>query len=340
MTTTILVTGGAGYIARACIVELLRRGYYVRATLRDAAKEVLVRQAVHGQLDPESRLTFAYADLNEDDGWEAAVKGCRYVIHVASPLGINFSADPQQLVNTAVGGTSRVMRAALKAGVERVVMTSAANAASPTHYSQEGVTDESLWTDTCDTSLSPYRRSKTLAEKTAWELIDGASDRYTTLTTILPGAVIGPVLSPGNLNSVQVISKLLNGDVLGIPKVGLEIVDVRDVADIHIRAMTTPAAANERFLATGELVWLADIANVLRENFKSYSRAIPSIILPNPVMHALALMKPELRELTCSLDRKNRHSTAKAEAILGWRPRPAHESIVDCAKSLIEWRLV
>lgn len=219
-------------------------------------------------------------------------------------------------------------------------MTSAANAASPTHYSQEGVTDESLWTDTCDTSLSPYRRSKTLAEKTAWELIDGASDRYTTLTTILPGAVIGPVLSPGNLNSVQVISKLLNGDVLGIPKVGLEIVDVRDVADIHIRAMTTPAAANERFLATGELVWLADIANVLRENFKSYSRAIPSIILPNPVMHALALMKPELRELTCSLDRKNRHSTAKAEAILGWRPRPAHESIVDCAKSLIEWRLV
>jgi len=255
MAETVLVTGGNGYVAGWCIVELLKRGYVVRTTIRSLSKEPTVRSSIAAAADTR-KLTFFVADLTKDDGWEEAVAGCDYALHVASPLGMNNSRNPNDLIIPARDGTLRVLRSAVTARVKRVVMTSAANAASPSSYTEDGVTDETLWTDSDDPTLIPYRRSKTLAEKAAWEFMK-AVEGNTTLTTILPGAVFGPILSGDNLTSVQVIGKMLRGEMPGLPRIGLEVVDVRDLADVHIRAMTAQMAAGERFLATGELMWLS-----------------------------------------------------------------------------------
>src|SRR5882672_7348874 len=246
MTETVLVTGCTGYIAGWCITDLLSRGYRVRTTVRDTAREAVVRSAVASVVEAEDRLSFAVADLTSPAGWDAALDGVDYVLHVASPL----SGD--DMLTPAREGVRNVLSAAANAGVKRVVMTSAANAASPSSYTEAGVTDETLWTDPEDPTIIPYRRSKTLAEKAAWEFMK-TMEGDTTLTTILPGAVFGPILSRDNPNSAQVIGKLLRGEMPGIPRIGLEVVDVRDIVDVHLRAMTAQVAAGERFLATGGL---------------------------------------------------------------------------------------
>jgi nucleoside-diphosphate-sugar epimerase len=337
MAETVLVTGGNGYVAGWCIVELLKRGYAAHTTIRSLLKEPTVRNSIAAAADT-GNLTFFAADLTKDDGWEAAMAGCDYALHVASPLGINNSRNPNDLIIPARDGTLRVLRAAVAARVKRVVMTSAANAASPSSYSEDGVTDETLWTDSDDPTLLPYRRSKTLAEKAAWEFMKTV-ECDTTLTTILPGAVFGPILSRDSLTSVQVIGKMLRGEMPGLPRIGLEVIDVRDLADVHIRAMTAPAAAGERFLATGQLMWLSDVAKALRESLGADANKVPTRAIPDFIVRLMAIFKPELREITISLGRKNRHTTRKAEILLDWKPRPAYETVIDCAKSLIEWKI-
>ena len=340
MTETVLVTGGTGYVAGWCIVELLQRGYDVRTTVRSAARGDAVRAAVATVVDPGSRLSIATADLTSDDGWDAAVVGVDYVLHVASPLGTVNRTEPDDLIIPARDGALRVLRAATRAGIERVVMTSAANAASPSSYADDGITDESLWTDPDDRTLISYRRSKTLAEKAAWDYVAG-SDGPTTLTTILPGAVFGPILTTGNLGSVQIIARMVRGSMPGTPRIGLEVVDVRDLADIHIRAMTIPEAAGQRFLATGEFVWMRDIARTLRAELGPDGKRVSTRQLPDVVVRfAARFLDPSLRGIMPSLGRRNRHSTEKARRVLGWQPRPAAETVVDCAKSLIEWKAI
>jgi len=332
MTETALVTGGTGFIARWCMVELLQRGYRVRATVRDASREAAVRDAISRVVDPADRLTCVAADLTCDDGWDDAVAGCDYVLHVASPLGLDGAGD---LVAPARDGALRVLRAAIAAGVTRVVLTSAANTASPSSYRDEGISDETLWTDPDAPGLQAYRRSKTLAERAAWDFMESAYGP-TTLTTVLPGAVFGPILGTDNLGSVQVIGRMLRGRMPGTPRIGLEVVDVRDIADMHIRAMTTPEAAGQRFLATGEFVWMADIAAVLRERLGPAAAKVPTRTIPDVIVRLVALFDPEMRAITPGLGRKNRHTTAKAQQLLGWRPRPAADTVTDCARSLIE----
>ena len=334
MTETVLVTGGTGYVAGWVIVELLRRGYAVRTTVRSLAKGESVRDAVATEVEPGDRLSFAVADLTRDEGWDEAVAGVDYVLHVASPLGDESTRDAQALIVPARDGTLRVLRAATAAGVKRVVMTSAANAASPSSYAEEGVTDETLWTDPDDPSLIPYRRSKTVAEKAAWNFMAGYSGP-TTLTTILPGAVFGPILSTGNLGSVRIVERMVTGAMPGTPRIGLEIVDVRDLADLHIRAMTSSDAAGERFLATGEFTWMRDMARALRAGLGDAGRKVPTRQLPDFLVRVTALFDKSLRAITVSLGRRNRHSTDKAKRLLGWQPRPAAETVVDCARSLI-----
>ncbi|NUP35249.1 MAG: NAD-dependent epimerase/dehydratase family protein [Streptomycetaceae bacterium] len=334
MPELVLVTGGSGYIAGWTIVELLRRGYDVRTTVRSAAREQSVTATVSSAVDPAGRLGFAVADLTADEGWEAALKGVDHVLHVASPLGL--SADgPDALVATARDGTLRVLRAATAAGVRRVVMTSAANAASPSSYATEGVTDETLWTDPSDPTLIPYRRSKTLAERAAWDFMEGY-DGPTELATVLPGAVFGPVLTADTTGSVGIVARMITGGMAGIPRIGLEIVDVRDLVDVHIRAMTSPAAAGQRFLATGEFQWMADMARTLRDGLGEHGRRVPTREIPDFVIRLLARFRdPSLREITPALGRRNRHSTEKARTLLDWRPRPARQAVLDCAESLI-----
>jgi dihydroflavonol-4-reductase len=336
---TVLVTGGTGFVAGWCIVELLQRGYDVRTTVRSLSKGQAVRTAVSPVVDPGKRLSIAVADLSADPGWDAAVDGVDYVLHVASPLGGADPRDPDSFLLPARDGALRVLRAATKAGVERVVMTSAANAASPSSYADEGVTDETLWTDPNDPTLSPYRKSKTVAEKAAWDFV-ADHPGPTSLTTILPGAVFGPILTTANLGSVQIVVRTLSGKMRGNPRIGLEIVDVRDLADIHIRAMTSPEAAGERFLATGDFTWMQEMADDLRAGLGDAARKVPRRQLPDFVVSIAALFDPALRTITISLGRRSTHSTDKAKRLLGWKPRPAAETVVDCAKSLIEWKVV
>jgi nucleoside-diphosphate-sugar epimerase len=254
--------------------------------------------------------------------------GVDYVLHVASPLGEG------ELIAPARDGTLRVLRAASAAGVQRVVMTSAANAASPASYTAEGVTDETLWT-VDSPSLPAYRRSKTLAERAAWDFM-AAYGGPMELATILPGAVFGPILSTSNLGSAQIIARMLQGKMPGVPKIGLEVVDVRDLADLHIRAMKSAEAAGERFLGTGEFAWMREIATALREKLGPLAAKVPTRQLPNFVVRAAARFDPQLRSITMSLGRRNRHSVAKAQRVLDWAPRPAAETVVVCAQSLLE----
>ena len=331
---TVLVTGGTGYVAGWCIVDLLRRGYHVRTTVRGPSRTQAVVDAVSSVVDPGGRLSIAVADLTSDTGWDAATAGADFVLHVAAPLGDN-TASADELIGPARDGTLRVLRAATNAGVRRVVLTSAANAASPSSYRDDSVTDETRWTDPDDPTLIPYRRSKTLAERAAWDFMAGY-DGPTTLTTILPGAVFGPILDPDHLGSTRIVAQLLRGSMRGTPRIALEIVDVRDLADIHIRAMTSPAAAGQRFLATGDRRWMREMALALRSGLGPAAAGVPTRDLPDfAVRLAARFLDPSLRAITPALGRRNRHTNDKARDLLGWRPRPATETIVDCGRSLI-----
>lgn len=333
--TTVLVTGGTGYVAGWCVAELLRRGYRVRSTVRGPDRERVVRDSVSSVVDPADRLSCVVADLTSDEGWDAAVAGVDFVLHVASPLG-DTARDADELIVPARDGALRVLRAATSAGVRRVVMTSAANAASPSSYGHDGVTDETLWTDLDDPTLIPYRRAKTIAERAAWDFMAGY-DGPTTLTTILPGAVFGPILSADHLGSTEIVARMLRGGMRGVPRIALEVIDVRDIADIHIRAMTAPAAAGRRFLATGELMWMREMAHALRSGLGSAADKVRTREIPDlAVRFAARFLDRSLRGILPGLGRRNRHSTDKAQRILGWQPRPAVESIVDCGRSLIE----
>lgn len=329
MAETVLVTGGTGYVGGWAIVALLERGYRVRTTVRSASREQAVKDAV----GLDDNLSFAVADLMSDDGWDAAMDGVDYVLHVASPLGDDNPKDPNDLIIPARDGALRVLRAATRTGVKRVVMTSAANAASPASYTADGVTDETLWTID-DPSLPAYRRSKTLAEKAVWDFM-ATYDGPTELCTVLPGAVFGPILTADNVGTTQIIQRMLTGRMPGTPKIGLEVVDVRDLVDLHLRAMTAPQAAGERFLGTGEFVWMREIAAALKDALGPQAASVPTRQLPNFVVRLAAISDPGLRAITVSLGRRNRHSTAKAERVLGWKARPAAQTVVECAQSLI-----
>lgn len=331
MAETVLVTGGTGYVGGWAIVALLEQGYDVRTTVRSLAKGDAVRAAVG---EAGERLSFAAADLLNDDGWDVAMEGVDYVLHVASPLGDENSKDANALIVPARDGALRVLQAATRAGVKRVVMTSAANAASPASYTEDGVTDETLWTID-DRKLPAYRRSKTLAEKAVWDFM-ATYDGPIELTTVLPGAVLGPILSADNVGTTRIVQRMLAGKMPGTPKIGLEVVDVRDLVDLHIRAMLAPEAAGERFLGTGEFVWMREIAAALRDGLGAQAAKVPTRELPNFVVRLASITDPSLRALTISLGRRNRHTTAKAERVLGWKPRPAADTVVECARSLIE----
>jgi nucleoside-diphosphate-sugar epimerase len=334
MTETVLVTGGGGFIAGWCVVDLLQRGYAVRATLRNLSKEAAVRAAIATATASTKLLSFVAVDLTRDEGWDAAMSGCDYVLHVASPLGSDGAAKAQAMIAAARDGTLRVLRAATNAGVKRVVMTSAATTATPPLSSaQRSLSDETVWFDANERNVDAYRQSKRLAERAAWDFMTkhGGS---TTLTTILPGAVFGPVLTTENLGSVQIIGRLLQGRVPANPRLGFEIVDVRDLAALHISAMTSAAAAGQRFIAVGEFLWMIDISHTLRAQLGSAASKVPTRKLPDFVLRLMSVADPALRAMTPRLGREHRHVSTKAQNVLGWHPRPAAATLVDCARSL------
>jgi nucleoside-diphosphate-sugar epimerase len=332
---TVLVTGGTGFLGGWCIVSLLERGYDVRTTVRVIGREQAVRDTVAAAgVDPGARLAVVAADLGADAGWSDAVAGCRYVLHVASPFPPVQPDDPDELIVPARDGALRVLAAALDAGVERVVMTSSIAAIrSARESSAANPLTEADWTDGSDPERTPYVRSKTIAERAAWEHVRkaGAEER---LATVNPGAIIGPALNDDHSYSLQVVQRLVDG-MPAAPKLGFTFVDVRDVADLHIRAMTDPAAAGERFIATDRWLWMADVAAILRERLGDEARKVPTRVAPNLLIRALALFDGSLRSVAGDLGRRSWVSSEKARTTLGWTPRPVEDSIEDCARIFV-----
>jgi nucleoside-diphosphate-sugar epimerase len=329
MAETVLVTGGSGYIGGWCVVELLRRGYTVRTTVRSLAKEPAVRAMIAAEVDPGDRLSFYAAELTKDAGWDEAAAGCDYVLHVASPIGTDMPSDPDELIVPAREGALRALRAAAKAGVKRVVLTSSvAAAAGP---GDNITTDETVWTDPGDPDA--YRQSKMQAERAAWDFV--AAHPALELVTVNPSMVIGPVLTPENMGSVQVVWRVLAGKLPGIPRLGFPLVDVRDVVDLHLRAMTMPEAKGERFIASTQFLWMSEIAAILRAGLGPRAPKVPKRNVPSVVIRLMSIFDRSLRRVTPGLGQKRQFSSAKAQRVLGWSPRPVEQSVIDCAESLI-----
>jgi dihydroflavonol-4-reductase len=332
MAEKVLVTGGTGYVAGWVIVELLRRDYDVRTTVRSAAKANAVRAAIAKGGAATDRLEFAVADLTQDAGWDDAMQGCAYVLHVASPLGSGAERDAEALIRPAREGTLRVLRAAVKAGVKRIVQTSSCGAATPVKMGADTISDEETWSD--PSRQDPYRRSKTLAEKAAWEFMRAEGGK-TEFTTILPSGVFGPVLSKDSLGSVQFILRLIDGRMPRIPNVGLSIIDVRDLAVAHVDAMTAPGAAGQRLIVNGDFMWMKDIAATLKKKLGALAAKVPAKELPDWIVKVGANFNPALNTLKPLLHRSHRFSSEKARRIIGLKTRPAAETVVDCAESLL-----
>jgi dihydroflavonol-4-reductase len=336
MADRVLVTGGTGFLGKRCVAELLDRGYVVRTTVRDLAREAGVRSDLASAgIEVGDRLEFAAANLTSDDGWAEAAGDCRYVLHVASPFPPEQPKDPDELIVPAREGARRALSAGLDAGAERVVLTSSVAAIhADREDSEANPLNEDDWTDGDDESKVPYTRSKTLAEQAAWALAEerGARDR---LATVNPGAIIGPVLGGERSYSLQTIERLLEGDMPAIPRLGFSFVDVRDVADLHIRAMTDPAAGGRRFVAVDRFLWLEEIAAILRDRLGADAEKVPSRVAPNLLIRAVGIFDKSVRPIVGDLGKRSYMSSARARTELGWEPRPMEDSVEDCARSLL-----
>jgi dihydroflavonol-4-reductase len=333
MAETVLVTGGSGFLAGWCMVELLAQGYEVRTTVRDLGREQEVRDAVSAGGRPGEKLAVLAADLTRDDGWNEAVAGCDYVLHVASPFPPVQPKDPDELIVPAREGTLRVLRAAFAAGVKRTVVTSSVAAIAGGARSPGPLTEED-WTDLDFPTLSPYVRSKTIAERAAWELAreQGAEER---LATVNPGAILGPLLSRDASYSLEVVQRLLKG-IPGTPKVGFSFVGARDVAELQVRAMLNPEAGGQRFIAVTEFLWMAEVAAVLRRELGPDAAKVPTRGVPNLLVRAMALFDPGIRSIVNQLGKKLTYSSEKARTELGWSPRPVEQTIAETGRSMVD----
>lgn len=336
----VLVTGGTGFIAQHCMIALLQAGYRVRTTVRDPGRAAEVRSHLKvGGVDAGERLSFVAADLGADAGWDEAAAGCTFVMHGASPTPSGPQVEEQDWIRPAVDGNLRVLRAARDAGVRRVVLTSAFGAVGAGHAASIGRPFvETDWSD-LDGPIAPYQKSKTLSERAAWEFI-AAEGRGMELAAINPVAVLGPVLGADFSHSIRLIKLMLEGQP-GCLKINSGFVDVRDVADLHLRAMTDPAAAGERFLAiAGESMWMAELAQVLRDKLGAAGERVSTRVLPNWMARLAAQKDGAVRAAVPLLGINMNASGEKAMRLLGWNPRAREEAIVATAESLIRLGLL
>jgi nucleoside-diphosphate-sugar epimerase len=337
----VLVTGGSGFIASHGILQLLAAGHEVRTTVRNLKREADVRaQLMVGGAEPGSRLSFVAADLEEDAGWPEAVAGCEFVLHVASPFPATIPKNEDELIVPARDGALRVLRASRDAGVKRVVLTSSFAAIGYGHKPQSAPFDEADWTDLSGEDLAPYVKSKTIAERAAWAFIakeGGALE----LSVVNPVAVFGPVLGPDYSTSILLVQRLMDGTVPGSPRLSFGVVDVRDVADLHIRAMTDPAAKGERFLAVaGDFLAISEIARLLKSRMGAAAHRVPTRQLPNWLVRLAAMRDPAVKQIIPELGNVRNASNEKAKCVLGWAPRANEEAIIATAESLVRLELL
>lgn len=336
MSGKILVTGGSGYIGGFIIRQLAREGWAINTTIRNLAREADVRR----WLDvPADQLSFFAADLTSDAGWAEAMAGCSHLAHIASPLPVGAVRHEDDLIVPAREGALRALRFAKAAGVGRVVMTSSAAAIAYGHGKKVADYSEADWTDVNGPQVHAYAKSKTLAERAArdWVAAEGGDMVYCSVN---PAAVLGPVLGADFSGSIEIITRLLSGSLPGIPNFGFGVVDVRDVADLHVRALTAPDMAGERFIASGPFMMMREVAQVLRARLGAEAHKVPTRGLPDFVLHAASWFDPTLRMVTGELGKVRRTNAGHARDKLGWVPRDPAETIIDTARSLIDLGII
>jgi len=337
--STVLVTGGSGFMGSHIIAQLLSAGHVVRTTVRSLSREESVRAMLRAAgAEAGERLLFFAADLERDEGWAEAAAACDYVMHVASPIPPAAPKTEDELIVPARDGVLRVLRAALDAGAKRVVFTSTCGAIYYGHPSQKAPFDETSWTK-MDGTLSAYVKSKALAERAAWDFMASAGGTL-ELSVINPAGIFGPVLGPDFSSSIELVRRLMNGGP-GCPQLYFGVVDVRDVADLHLRAMTDPAAKGERFIAvSGDAMSILDIAKVLRLRLGESARKVPTRQLPNWLVRFVALFDRSMKQMLPMLGQIRNATSAKAERMLGWKPRSREDAIVATGESLVKFGIV
>ncbi|KAL6872123.1 NAD(P)-binding protein [Trichoderma novae-zelandiae] len=336
----ILVTGGSGFVASHLILKLLKDGHTIRATLRSLSKEQHVRSALQkaGAVNMD-RLSFHAADLTEDKGWAEAIQGCSFVHHVASPFPGHAVKDENELIVPAREGTLRVLRAARDAHVKRVIFTSSFAAIGYGYKDRQEPFTEADWS-VLD-GLPAYHKSKALAEKAAWQFIESEGGDL-ELSVINPVGIFGPLLSSDLSSSIDLIKKLMDGNISKCPKTYFNMVDVRDLADLHIRAMLDPAAKNGRFIAScdGRPLALIDVARIISEGRPEKAKRVPTGELPTWVVKLAAIFSPAARQMVPVLGVIRPINNEKAKKVLGWTPRPVRDTIIDSVDSLVEHAIV
>ena len=339
--SVVLVTGGSGFIASYCILQLLAAGHQVRTTVRNLRREDDVRALLkQGGAEAGDRLSFFAAELQQDAGWRQAVDGCTYVLHVASPISQDVPKNADEMIRPARDGTLRVLRAAREASVKRVVLTSSFTAIGYGHPPQKAPFDETTWTDLRGGDVLPYAKSKTLAERAAWDFVAKEGGGL-ELSVVNPVLVLGPVLGRDFSPSIALVQRLLAGAIPGCPRLYFGIVDVRDVADLHVRALTHPAAKGERFLAVaGDFMSVREIAAVLKARLGPAAGRVPTRQLPDWLVRVVALAHPQARQILPELGKVKNGSGEKARRLLGWAPRSREDAIVATAESLLRLGLL
>jgi len=336
----VVVTGASGFIAKHIVLQLLNLGYSVRATVRTPSREAELRAAMSQHVDDgtsvERLLSFARLDLEQDQGWDAALAGADALIHTASPFPLVQPKNEDDVVRPAVDGTLRALRSAKRANVSRVVLTSSGLAVLLAQPNGKSRLDESNWSSPDDPRATPYAKSKILAERAAWTFVE--AEPAIDLTVINPGFVIGAPLDRSSGTSLRVIQRLLDSKDPMLPKFGFPVVDVRDVAQMHVACLAEPESIGKRYLGGDEFLWFPEMAEILQSAFGN--RRIVTRQAPNFVIRLLALFDSEIRTIVPNLDQRTEVTAERARRELGMSFRPAAEAVVSAGRFLIDNKLV
>lgn len=335
----VLVTGASGFIGSHCVLRLLNAGYQVRGTIRDLSRADDLKKIFSNHTKETNNLEFVQADLMKDDGWNEAVKDCIFVLHVASPVPIKLPKHEDDIIKPAKEGTLRVLKACIENNVERLVLTSSIAAICYGHYQRDKIYTETDWSNIDGPNVVAYPKSKTIAERAAWDYLNDQNSSL-EMVAVNPCVVLGPALEKDFGSSLEIVRKIMAGEMPGTPRIGWPIVDVRDVAEMEILAMTNPKAPGNRYICANETMWMSEISQVLKENFPAYKQKISIRTLPNWLVRLSSVFDSTIKSILTELDKPQYVSSQKAIDQLGWSCRSNEEAIKAAAQSLIDHKVI
>lgn len=336
----VLLTGVSGFLGSHTAIQLLEKGYEVTGTLRDLSRAESIKEIIGSRTAKVENLKFEQAELNNIEVWQRLTKGVDFVQHIASPFPRILPKDENDLILPAKNGVLNILHASAANGVKRVVLTSSSSAIlyGKPKDKRSGTFDETVWTDVANKAdTTPYFRSKTIAEKAAWDFIKKDASGL-ELATVLPGAILGPVLEDDFGTSANIVLKALDGTMPAIPSIGFDMVDVRSVAELLILAMEKPEAANQRYAGAAGFMKFKDVIDVLRDAYPK--RKFPKMVLPDFAVRLFSNFDKTLKPILIDLNTERKLNSMKAQTQLGWKPVPVENAILACAESLFEVGLI